>query len=167
MPQQTEEQRQKRQEQLVDQIRQVVSEELLKHPFEGDIDKQSVNVERVKEVIREIVPTLLARSIVSIEGNLQLLDSRNIIVGSTTGSKVATSNLQKLGFWGIAPIIRPTNGADLTNNVTDGGTTDQIDNFTDLSTYANDAATIRNNIYQLAKKLKVVNDALRGMGLMS
>jgi len=31
----------------------------------------------------------------------------------------------------------------------------------DLTVYANDAAAIRNDIYQLARKLKQVNDALR------
>lgn len=51
--------------------------------------------------------------------------------------------------------------------MTSGGTDDTIANFTDLTTYANDAAAIRNDIYQLARKLKQVNDALRTYGLLT
>lgn len=72
-----------------------------------------------------------------------------------------------IGFFGAAPVAKQTSGADLTNNVTSGGTNDTIANFTDLTTYANDAATIRNDIYQLARKLKQVNDALRLYGILT
>ena len=72
-----------------------------------------------------------------------------------------------IGFLGATAAVRQTSGADLTNNVTSGGTDDTIANFTDLTTYATDAATIRNDIYQLARKLKQVNDALRLYGLLT
>lgn len=72
-----------------------------------------------------------------------------------------------VGFFGAALATQQVSGANLTNNVTAGGTNDQIDNFTDLTTYANDAATIRNDIYQLARKLKQCNDALRLYGLLT
>lgn len=54
----------------------------------------------------------------------------------------------------------------ITNNVTSGGTDDTIANFSDLSVYATDANAIRNNIYQLARKLGQVTDALRTNGLL-
>lgn len=38
-------------------------------------------------------------------------------------------------------------------------------NYTDLTIYANDAAAIRNDIYQLARKLKLIDDLLRRYGL--
>lgn len=72
-----------------------------------------------------------------------------------------------IGFLGAGASVRQTSGANLTNNVTSGGTNDTIADFTDLTTYANDAATIRNDIYQLARKLKQVNDALRTYGLLT
>jgi hypothetical protein len=72
-----------------------------------------------------------------------------------------------VGFFATTPIAQQVSGGDLTNNVTAGGTTDQLDNFTDLTVYANDAAAIRNDIYQLARKLKQVNDALRDYGLLT
>lgn len=76
-------------------------------------------------------------------------------------------NGTNVGFYGTAPTTKRTSGADLTNNVTAGGTTDQIDNFTSLVTYSTDAAAIRNDIYQLAKKLKQINDGLRALGLFT
>src|SRR3990167_993599 len=149
-----------------EKIRQLIQEEL-QNLLDKDIDKSNVTAEQVREIFREEIPAFLARSLTTIEGNLQLLDSRNIIVGGTTGSKIGTSTSQKLGFWNKSPSAQPSNGADLTNNVATGGTTDIIANYTDMTTYATDAATIRNNLYQLAKKLKVLNDALRSIGIMS
>lgn len=65
------------------------------------------------------------------------------------------------------PIAAQTSGANLTNNVTSGGTDDTIANFTDLTIYANDAAAIRNAIYQLSRKVKQLNDGLRAFGLFT
>ena len=69
-----------------------------------------------------------------------------------------------MGFWGATPVF-PSAVAALTNNVASGGTTDTIANYTDLSVYANDAATIRNDLYQLARKLAEVTAALRLYGI--
>lgn len=54
--------------------------------------------------------------------------------------------------------------AALTNNVTSGGTTDQITDWT-IVDYATDAAAIRNAIYQLSRKLAEVVTAQRSNGL--
>lgn len=72
-----------------------------------------------------------------------------------------------VGFMGATPVVRQTSAANLTNSVTSGGTDDTIADFTNLTVYATDAAAIRNDIYQLARKLKQVNDALRLYGLLS
>jgi hypothetical protein len=72
-----------------------------------------------------------------------------------------------IGFFVKAPAAQQASGANLTNSVTSGGTDDTIANFTDLTTYATDAAAIRNDIYQLARKLKQINDGLRLYGLLT
>lgn len=79
----------------------------------------------------------------------------------------ASGSAPMIGFLGASAALRQTSGANLTNNVTSGGTDDTIANYTDLSVYANDAAAIRNNLYQLARKVKQVNDALRTYGLLT
>jgi len=60
--------------------------------------------------------------------------------------------------------VNPQNVEALTNNVTSGGSSAVIANFTDLSTYATDAAAIRNDIYQLARSLQQVINAFRAYG---
>lgn len=79
----------------------------------------------------------------------------------------ASGSAPMIGVLGAVASVRQTSGADLTNNVTSGGVNDTIANYTDLSVYANDAAAIRNDIYQLARKLKQVNDALRLYGWLT
>lgn len=69
-----------------------------------------------------------------------------------------------VGFYGVAPAAQGVSGYAATNNVAVGGTDGTIANYTDLSVYANDAATIRNNIYQLAKMVKQHHDWLRAAG---
>lgn len=82
------------------------------------------------------------------------------------GSVLLGLAASSLGFFGTAPAARQGVAA-LTNNVTAGGVADTIANFVDLAVYANDAATIRNDIYQLALKLGQVVTALRLHGLFS
>lgn len=77
------------------------------------------------------------------------------------------SSAAQLGFFGATPVSEQTDGAALTNSVTVGGTTNTIADFTNLTVYATDAPTIRNDIYQLARKLKIVDDALRAYGLLT
>lgn len=79
----------------------------------------------------------------------------------------ADGSAAMVGFLGASAVARQTSGANLTNNVTSGGTDNQIDNWTDLTTYATDAAAIRNAVYQLSRKLKQCNDALRLYGLLT
>lgn len=100
-------------------------------------------------------------------GNVTIAEAKNIALGTTTGTKIGTATTQKLGFWNAAPIVQPTDGAALTNSVTVGGTTNTIADFTNLTVYATDAPAIRNDIYQLARKVKIIDDALRLMGLLS
>lgn len=104
-------------------------------------------------------------AIVSASGNLHGF-------GTTTptetvqvaGTFKVSSNI---GFFGAAVQTQQASGANLTNNVTAGGSNDVIANYTDLTIYANDSNAIRNDIYQLARKLKQVNDALRVYGLLT
>lgn len=98
-------------------------------------------------------------------GTHTLSDGANIVVGSSTGTKIGTATTQKLGFYNSAPVVQQLQGA-ITNSVTVGGVTGTIADYTDLTTYANDAAAIRNDIYQLALGLQGCIAALRTYGLL-
>ncbi len=91
-----------------------------------------------------------------------------VIIGNSTGAKVLINGDASgtLGFFNSSLVTKRTSGADLTNNVTSGGTDDVIADFA-ASSYSTDAATIRNDIYQLARKLKQINDGLRAYGLFT
>lgn len=87
--------------------------------------------------------------------------------GANAGLLLQNDAAGKIGFFAGAPVVKQTSGENLTNNVASGGTDGTIANFTDLTVYANDAATIRNDIYQLARKLKQVNDGMRTYALLT
>lgn len=77
-------------------------------------------------------------------------------------------NAVGISFLGVtAPVAAQTSGANLTNSVTSGGVNDTITDWTNLTTYSTDAAAIRNAVYQLARKVKQVNDGLRAFGLLT
>jgi hypothetical protein len=91
----------------------------------------------------------------------------NDITLSTTGVTVGRASTA-IGFLGTTPVLKQTGPTvNITNSVTAGGVDGTIANFTDLTVYANDAAAIRNDIYQLARAVKFCSDALRAYGLLT
>lgn len=91
------------------------------------------------------------------------------IFGSTTGKEYYLGNHAacKLSFYGATPQLKQASGENLTNNITSGGVDGTLTTWSNLSTYSTDAAAIRNAVYQLGRKLKQVNDALRLYGLLT
>ena len=46
----------------------------------------------------------------TVTGDITLNDAKNLSVGSTTGTVIATATSQKIGFWNAAPNVQPTTG---------------------------------------------------------
>ncbi len=82
------------------------------------------------------------------QGNVTI-STKDIVTDTTTGSKIATGNTQKLGFWNAAPISQPTTAVAAATRVGGGGTT-----LTDTDTFDG---------YTLAQVVK----ALRNAGLLA
>lgn len=122
---------------------------------------------KVRQIFRDELDSFLKSDRFVFYKKLQILDGRNIQLGQTNGTKIGISTTDKLAFFNKTPIAQQTDGAGLTNNVTVGGSNDIIADFSDLTTYSNSAATIRNDIYQLARKVKIIGDALRLFGFLS
>jgi hypothetical protein len=101
-------------------------------------------------------------------GHFAALDSTGITsIGTGAGVATKVGNATgTVGFFGATGATIVTQGA-ITNNVTVGGTTGTIADFTDLTVYANDAAAIRNDIYQLSLALANVVGALRSYGMLA
>ena len=101
-------------------------------------------------------------------GHFSTLDSTgatSIATGAGVAAKVGNAT-GTLGFFGATGATIVSQGA-ITNSVTVGGVTGTIADFTDLSTYATDAPTIRNDIYQLSLALANVVSALRSYGILA
>lgn len=66
-------------------------------------------------------------------GNVTMQDT-NLILGTTTGTKIGTATSQKLGFWNATPIVQPTTSVGAATLVSNGGTaltdTDTFDGYT-------------------------------------
>lgn len=82
-------------------------------------------------------------------GDLTITDAKNIILDTTTGTKIANSTSQKLGFWNATPIVQPTTAIAAATFVTN------------TSLIANDTATFDG--YTIGQVVK----ALRNVGLLA
>lgn len=65
------------------------------------------------------VPTVSSSDTLSNKtlNGVTIADATNIVLGSTTGTKIATSASQKLGFFNATPVVQPTAVANATNSV--------------------------------------------------
>ncbi len=57
---------------------------------------------------RTVALSIGQNSQLTVNGDLSLANTRNIITSVTTGTKIAITASQKLGFYGAAPVARPT-----------------------------------------------------------
>jgi len=95
------------------------------------------------------VMTLSGAGALTLVGNLTMADARDIILNTTTGSKIGTATTQKLAFWNATPIVQVTTGVAAATFVAN------------TSAIANDTATFDG--YTLGQVVK----ALRNMGLLA
>lgn len=73
-----------------------------------------------------------------------------------------------VGLYGVAPAAQGTGGQNVTNNVTDSGSTNgTIPDFTDNVIWANDALNVRRALFQITRMLKQDHDQLRAMGALT
>ena len=82
---------------------------------------------------------------------LQLMDGRNIQTGLTTGTKIGTATSQKLGFWGVTPVVQPST-VGTTGLISAGAGTAVKDD----STFNGSAGVFAYTIADIVKHLKAV-----------
>jgi hypothetical protein len=58
---------------------------------------------------------------VKVNSNLEIADTKNIVLATTTGTKIGTATTQKLGFWDKTPVVQPTTGISGATFVADSG----------------------------------------------
>lgn len=107
------------------------------------------------------------------DNNSGLVVAGGDVVGiSTGGSRGFTQSLVggvvKHGFFGAAVTAQATGGENVTNSVTDSGSTaGTIPDITDGVVYANDYTNLRRALFQLARMLRQDHDQLRATGFLS
>lgn len=155
-----------------ERIKEIVQEKL--EEFSNLDDRENLNVERVREIFREEFPAMLKKSTFRIEGTIQLLDGRNIVLGSVTGTKIGTATTQKLGFFNKTPIIQPTAlTAQLTSIThTEPGTADYaIQNLTQTSPFGfvtqDEGNTVLKVILNLQTRVQELETKLETLGLIA
>jgi hypothetical protein len=58
-------------------------------------------------IMKKVSVSNAARSAWELSGNKSLADGANIVLGTTSGSKIGTAVTQKLGFFNATPIVQP------------------------------------------------------------
>lgn len=64
------------------------------------------------ERIEGLLSMLIKSDRYTIQKHIQMLDGRNIQLGITTGTKIGTAATQKLGFFGVTPVVQQATIAD-------------------------------------------------------
>jgi hypothetical protein len=86
---------------------------------------------------------------------LTVADAINVVVGTTTGTKIGTATTQKLGFFNATPIVQPN-------------TTGTAAGFTaNAGTAVNDASTFTGNTGATAYRISDIVRNLKNLGLLA
>jgi hypothetical protein len=67
-----------------------------------------MNEEQVKKIIREEIAHFMSQSKYTFQRPIQILDGNDITLGSEHGTRIGTATGQKLGFYGVTPVIQQT-----------------------------------------------------------
>jgi hypothetical protein len=100
-------------------------------------------------------------------GNLQITDARNVVLGTTTGTKIGTATTQKLGFYNATPVVQPTAVANITTVATVGTlpTPDGTVTIADATTPT--VTELLEYCVELESKLEAALGHLRTLGLIA
>ena len=95
-----------------------------------------------------INPKLVGTGVLSITGDISLLDE-DMILSATTGTKFGTASTQKLSLWGATPAVQPSSVGENTGYTAVGGT-----NVNHQDTFTGNVGTKAYTINDIVKHLK-------------
>lgn len=93
--------------------------------------------------------------VVTIVAGLTMTDAKNIVVGSTTGTKIGTATTQKIGFFNATPVVQPATTGTTTGFTAGSGTA------------AKDDSTFTGNTGSAAYTVGDIVKALKNLGLLA
>jgi hypothetical protein len=86
---------------------------------------------------------------------LTIADAGNIVLNTTTGTKIGTATGQKLGFYNATPVIQQAGTGETVGFTAGGGTT------------VTDASTFTGNVGSTAYRISDIVKALKNLGLLA
>lgn len=104
----------------------------------------------------------------TLNGGLTMADATDIAVGTTTGTKIGTATTQKIGLWGVTPVVQPAsaNQAGITDS-TGGTASTTLGAITAGAAYAQaDMVAVKNALASIARLQDAMRTALVTTGIM-
>jgi hypothetical protein len=92
--------------------------QLTAHTTAAANDELPINA---SNVTKKITVANLAAAALGLSGNKTVFDGANLVLGTTTGTKIGTATSQKLGFFDATPVDQPTLTADLLDSLQELG----------------------------------------------
>lgn len=74
-----------------------------------------------------ITPATTVTGILTSNGGITMGDAKNIVLNTTTGTKIGTATTQKLGFYNVTPVVQPGVSTDVTGFSAGAGTASKSD----------------------------------------
>jgi hypothetical protein len=104
---------------------------------------------------------------VKVNSNLEIADAKDIVLATTTGTKIGTATTQKLAFYNATPVVQPTAVADITTTATAGSlpTPDGTVTIADATTPT--VTELLEYCVELEAKLEAALGHLRTLGLIA
>lgn len=99
-------------------------------------------------------------------GTITLADAANVVVNTTTGTKIGTGATQKIGFWDATPAVQPAAIADLTVTAS-VGTLPTADGSVSLNATTPTVQQLLEYCVELEAKLEDLLGKLRTIGIIA
>jgi hypothetical protein len=109
---------------------------------------------KVREIIRDELEGLLKSDRYTFAKTIQILNGRNIALGTGDGTKIGTETTQRLGFFNATPVIQQTPSAS--NEVT-----------ANSGTALNNNSTSTGSLGSTAYRFAEIVAALKNLGLIA
>lgn len=100
-------------------------------------------------------------------GTITLGDAKNIVVDTSTGTKIGTATTQKLGFFNATPVAQPTAVANITTTATTGSLPAANGAVTIADAASPTVAELLEYCVELETKLEDLLGKLRTLGLIA
>ena len=99
--------------------------------------------------------------------DLTLADGVDIVVATTTGTKIGTGATQKLGFYGATPVVRQSHIANITTTASSGSLPTANGTVTIADATTPTVTELLEYCVELETKVEGILTALRNLGLLA